>query len=210
MDPTRRLVKFVFVVLLCGLVLPLFTSCGDDDPVAPTSTVPVQPLAEIRLFTIAGTRAVSDTVVLSFALSVANFPKAGEANDNSPPVAPTPELVSVRITSTDEGTTRQINASNNPDYQAAIAILTNGVDDFGQDFFSLVGGGAVGGNQRESSYLNGGILGNYDPDLSGAQITGVTVVFKRVQFDTPGSDPNSDGIWTDFTIDARVVLMGRP
>jgi hypothetical protein len=208
MKPTLRLLTPTLVVAL--FVLPLLTGCGDDDPVAPGAIVPVQPLAEIRLSTFAGMSAVSDTIALSFMLSVTPFPKAGDANDSGPRIAPTPELVSVRMTNADEGTTRQINASNNPDYQAAIAILTNGVDDHGRVLFSIPAAGSVGGEGSESSYIKGGILGNFDPDLSGAEITGLTVVFKRVQIDTPGSDPNSDGNWTDFVIDARVVITGRP
>lgn len=183
------------------------TSCGDD-PVAPV-TVPEQALAEIVLKTTGGAAGIVDTVTVGYWLSPTPFPRKSDAQ-SLPVFDVPPALVSVRFTSADEGSVFVVNAASNPDFAAAVAFLTNGVDDFTRLLIGFPPAGATGGSSTESVAFGGGILGNYNPDLKGASITGVSVVLKRVVLTTPGRDPNGDGNWTDHDIDVRLVITGRP
>jgi hypothetical protein len=47
------------------------------------------------------------------------------------------------------------------------------------------------------------LTGEYEPDLHGAEVTGVIVHLDDVFVDNQGS-------WTDYSVDARIVIMGKP
>jgi hypothetical protein len=47
-------------------------------------------------------------------------------------------------------------------------------------------------------------------DLTGATIEQVQVSFDDIVFDSPGSDPNGDGLWTDIHLVVTVVIEGQP
>jgi hypothetical protein len=204
--------RCVFVIAVCVIVLPLFASCGDDNPVTSTPVTLPQPLAQIIIAGgggLTGSIGVADSLAIGFWLSLTPIAAAESAGESA---AANVTVVDVRVGNADDGTTKTINASNNPDFQQAVAILTNGTDDYAVGSVSLALGPRPPPSMgwRESASINGGLLGNYNPDLQGAEITSVALVLRQVQITSPGSDPNGDGNWTEYTLDARLVIMGHP
>lgn len=47
-------------------------------------------------------------------------------------------------------------------------------------------------------------------DFAGFVITSIDLVIDTLSFDTPGSDPNGDSLWTDVTFGATFVVNGNP
>jgi hypothetical protein len=98
----------------------------------------------------------------------------------------------------------------NADFDQAVALLTNGENDETSFSRGILGGSAAITGGNEVGFFYGGILADGTPDLAGAEVTGVRVVLDTVVIDSPGGDPNDDGIWTDVWIEGRVVLIGHP
>ncbi|MFQ5511665.1 MAG: hypothetical protein ACE5EO_07435 [Candidatus Krumholzibacteriia bacterium] len=202
--------KRLVAITVCALVAPLFAGCGDDAPLSPA--VAPQPLARLPVSTSGGSIGITDSVLIRFSISATPFAAgSGSAGDTAAPIL---EFVNIRISNADNGKTRAVGPSNTPDFATAVGVLTNGVDDFAQLILAFTPAGQPPPppmmGSAESAYINGGLLGNYDPDFKGAEITGVSVVVRDVQIASPGRDPNGDGNWTDVTLDANLVIMGRP
>jgi hypothetical protein len=47
-----------------------------------------------------------------------------------------------------------------------------------------------------------------DPDLAAYALTAVAVVVDSTRVESPGSDPNHDGIWTDGEVFGHLVIYG--
>ena len=85
--------------------------------------------------------------------------------------------------------------------------MTNGIDEvvlakfqrpsgFSQDF------------GYESEMIAGGATGDLHPDLNGTSISFAVIHLDKVVIDSPGEDPNNDGIWTSWDITVRLEIMG--
>jgi hypothetical protein len=70
---------------------------------------------------------------------------------------------------------------------------------------AVVGGGGEGG--LESSFFMGRPGGGVD--FAGYAITSVEFHVDSILFDTPGSDPYRDGIWTDYYLRGNVLVVGH-
>jgi len=118
-------------------------------------------------------------------------------------------LDNIPIDETDVGQQVTLSAVDGPTFEQVADRLTDGVDDY-VDLQVELGGGSARQAARESVWIDGGLSGTLDPDFAGFEIGSVTLVIDAVSFDSPGQDPNNDGIWTDYSFQARIVVVGRP
>jgi hypothetical protein len=176
---------FLFVIA-CIAALALVGGCGDDecDPCAPV--VQEQPLALLDAGMGGGGSYGTDTLWVFFVSS---------NNDT---------LFSLLVTENDDGTSVTIDAGLYPELENAAATFTDGVDDSWTFWVRLYPGGGGGGTGTyESRWIEGGLTGEYDPDLHGAEVTGVIVRLDDVIVDNQGG-------WTDYSVQARIIIMGKP
>lgn len=87
------------------------------------------------------------------------------------------------------------------------AILTNGVDDvFAYNLNSFLAGGTSAG-RPESLFFAGSPNVQNGIDFAGSSIEKIELhVINRIS--SPGSNPNGNGIWTDYYFDVRLDVFG--
>ncbi len=108
----------------------------------------------------------------------------------------------------DVGSTFVASSSSDPDFTRFVSIFTNGTDD-GLSFYAGFGGGFSFGEARlESSWLGDQVT--EEPDLSGYVIEQITLTVNSLALDSPGTNPNRDGIWTDISADCTFTFYGIP
>lgn len=88
--------------------------------------------------------------------------------------------------------------SSGADFDFAATFLGNGIADDIIEIRIL-----SGSTTQPESFLFAG----FDP-FSQYNITAFDIVIDDVTFDTPGSDPNGSGIWTEYTLDYTLELYG--
>lgn len=177
--------KRLLVVFACIAALGLLSGCGDDD-CSPCAPIPDQPLAQYSEYVGGSIYASHDSIRLICSYS-----------------ATTDTLYDVFIDASDDGTTIEIDGSNNPDFDEAVAILTNGEDEdmhFWVYWPYSTGSGTPG---TESEFLNGGFSHEWYPDLAGAEVTRILLHIDYFSIDNQGT-------YTEFDLYYSVVFMGRP
>ncbi|HZE70861.1 MAG TPA: hypothetical protein VE135_15230 [Pyrinomonadaceae bacterium] len=94
---------------------------------------------------------------------------------------------------------RTFSISSGAQFETASALLTNGSNEYIVFFTGpgIIGGGSAG-EQRFESQLFFGNSGRID--FAGFQITSLDFRLDEFVLNTPGRNPNGDGIWTDFTV----------
>ena len=179
----------------CLGALLLLTGCGE-------STAPSPPvvLASIPLVVIGG----GCPRIFSEAIYYVGYTEELD----SPPTALIVD--SLRFTSQETGSHIVLTRSS-PGFTSVEDLLTNGVDDLLIVGLALDDGTCGGGKSLgpESTLLEDRVAGSSPPDLQGFSIERVTVEIDMASFESPGTNPNGDGIWTDVTIQGRVVIEGR-
>ncbi len=85
------------------------------------------------------------------------------------------------------------------------AWLTNGQNDRVREEWAY-GSGTVTGWRGESGYF----LDNRAIDFEGFRVDAFALYVWNSTFDTPGDDPNGDGRWTDYSINATLFVVGSP
>jgi hypothetical protein len=115
----------------------------------------------------------------------------------------------ILLTPDDEGSEFTVYASDDASFQTITGLLTNGVDDRAGIFYDLEPVGEGGSANLESAFFEGGETGEYLPDFAGFQIDYFTLRIDTLTFDIPGSDPNEDGIWTDYSYTVQVKIYGH-
>jgi len=109
-----------------------------------------------------------------------------------------------------------MNASTHPgQFEQLVGFLTDGAND--KFFLNLTsptvaglpasGGGPWAGG-RESVVFAGSSLNGID--LAGRPITALVLHIDHFNLTTPGSNPNGDGIWTDYDIGATLTVVPEP
>jgi hypothetical protein len=96
------------------------------------------------------------------------------------------------------------------DFAQFTHYLTDGtVSYFGYEATVGPGGGGRSGIPEVNffSYLP---PGNNGIDLGGFDIAYYSLVFTALEFDSPGSNPNMNGQWTDFSYSATFSVFGEP
>jgi len=179
--------KQFLVLFACAIALGVLSSCGDDD-CTPCSVPPVpeQPLAEYLRDAGGGSSGGYDSVRVTCHYT---------ATDDT--------LFDIYVDESDEGYTITIDESNNPDFNEAIARLTNGTDESISFWVRMPTGSGGGVTSSESNFLKGGLTGDYDPDLTGAEVTKILLHMDHILIDNQGTV-------TDYEIIYRTVFMGRP
>ncbi len=173
-------------------VLACLAGCSDDDsPVTPDAP---QPLAYYDVAAGVASRVVSDTAGLSLFVG----PDGGDF-----------ALFEVTLTGEDAGTTISLGPDDSAGFAEAVALLTNGVDDQVALWRTLSDGSAAITGSLESIEFSGGALEGQEPDFAGAEITGISLELVSVTIQSPGDDPNGDGLWTSADIEGRIIVMGR-
>lgn len=105
----------------------------------------------------------------------------------------------------DEGTILVAKPDNDSDFLNLAALLTNGIDD-PITFDMVTDGGGAGSTSPESMFF-GKTPGS--PDFDGYVIDSIQFLIDSVLIATPGTNPNGDGIWTDYDIRGQVVVFGH-
>jgi hypothetical protein len=109
------------------------------------------------------------------------------------------------VTSDSAGTTIWADADN-PAFETFVAYITNGTPDSLAQFLQLGAGvGGVGVSEADFFSRQAGPSG---VDLYGYVIHAIGFKVDEASFDSPGSDPNGNGIWTDVTIRGRFLFVG--
>lgn len=175
------------------IVLAFLAGCGDDD--SPTAPDAPQPLAYFEVAAGVGGRVVTDAATLSLFVGPDGADFA---------------IFDVTLSGDDAGTTMSLGPDGNSDFDEAVALLTNGVNDEVALWRTLVGGGAAITGSFETDAFSGGALDGQEPDFVGAEITSISLELDSVSIQSPGNDPNGDGLWTDAFFEGRIVVMGRP
>jgi hypothetical protein len=105
---------------------------------------------------------------------------------------------------TDENTSNGLMLffSGSPNFDGFVASITNGFNDW-MDVSDAFGG--VGG--PESDFF-GSQVGPSGVDLYGYAIHRVGLRVDSASFDTPGSNPNGNGNWTDYALQGTFVFEG--
>jgi hypothetical protein len=117
---------------------------------------------------------------------------------------------SLVLTPDDTGSSYTIVSSDDEDFTTVTDTLTNGIDDYlSFQYTPYPGGGGSGGGTTESGLFLGGVTGECLPDFAGFQIDYFKLTINSLTLDVPGSDPNEDGIWTDYSIDLQIEVYGR-
>lgn len=99
-----------------------------------------------------------------------------------------------------------VTAIDDPEFAVYAALLTDGEDWWLYDRFEF-DGGAAGAFHLESVRLDFTDPNHEGSDLAGYEIESVTRTI-TVMLDSPGSDPNGDGIWTDFDVNTLFEIHG--
>jgi hypothetical protein len=110
----------------------------------------------------------------------------------------------------DEGRILVADAASDPDFTAISAQLTNG-HSYDKVFVEtrMIDSNAAGAGWDESFWS--AHPGSTAPaDFSNYILERFELVVERVYWTSPGKNPNGNGIWTDFQIDARLDFYGRP
>ena len=189
---SRYLVVLVLIVLLPAGFFGCSTAPGDGTDPFPSSVL----LASSAVTAGGGWAAVSTGIV--FTLSIGMMPGGPGVFD------------SLVLTPENTGTTYRIVSSDDEDFLTVVDSFTNGADDFltfQYDGYPSEGGGA--GGSTESGFFLGGVTGEYLPDFTGLQIDYFTLTINTLTLDSPGSDPNEDGNWTDYDIELQIKVYGH-
>ena len=107
--------------------------------------------------------------------------------------------------SSDAGITFTSNSANDPDFDDFVDRLTNGESDYISVQISLVNGGGSTIGRREKDFFN-----LPTTDFQGSSISSIDLIFNQLSFDTPGRNPNRDGIWTSISGDYTIVVNAEP
>lgn len=175
------------IPLALTTIVCLFSACSEDES-NPCSCPPIQeqPLAQI-------VRTYTGSVGLTINSLCIDYSYA--TGDT---------LYCLSLDVTDKEQKYTFDNTNNPDFDRAVAMLTNGVDDNLLLYLRMPNGTHLqGGWTTEVMLFRGGYSGEYYPDLEGAEITRVDVYIQDIWFQH--SPPN-----TTYFLLFNAVIMGRP
>ena len=180
--------RIVLIVLTCVIACGFAISCSDDDCLTcPPPQVQEQPLAQF-----ARTEGYENQAGNFFSVRIKIFYTA--TSDT---------LADLLVSEADVGSTFTFTATD-PRFADFVAMTTNGVDDrLSVSAMLDPAGGGSGSSGNESNYYQGGLTGDMDPDLAGAEITSILLHLDRLVIFRQGGT-------TRFDADFRVVYMGKP
>ena len=107
-------------------------------------------------------------------------------------------ILDVALEAADSGSVFEVNMGNNSDWADIAVWFTDGDSTQYMTSRVVLTDGGVGTSDERIA-----------PDFPGAMLNQITVTILDVQFESPGSDLNEDGIWTDFLVRTEVVFEGE-
>jgi len=124
-------------------------------------------------------------------------------------VGNSPLLFDMDIEPNDAGQAFVATAANNPNFNQVCNWLTNGTDDpFRIASWTIPGGAGTSTYPPESLVFADTTLNGID--LEGSVIESITFSIEEFTLDSPGSNPNGNGIWTDHNYYLTVTVEGVP
>lgn len=187
---TNRCVVLCFTPAILALLL---AGCNDANAPAAADT-----LATAPVLSRGGAAAVVGS--LTFTLGITD-----PATDILPNRA---ELFGeIPLQNGDKGKRLVATAATEGEFDHFVSFLTDGINDRVEWAVSLSGGGASGEGSLESSFFMGRPGGGVD--FAGYAIASVEFHVHSILLVTPGSDPNRDGLWTDYYLHGDVVVVGH-
>ncbi len=109
----------------------------------------------------------------------------------------------VARTAADAGATLTATSAD-PHFAPVVQRLTNGVH--GDIYFGF--GGNLLGDAENVTFLAAGYTPPNDIDLQGFTIDTITLTINTLSFNSPGSNPNGDGNWTNASYACTVRIYG--
>lgn len=109
------------------------------------------------------------------------------------------------LTPADVGSKFTLDSSNDPEFAAFALTLQNGLAN--QIAFRLGGGTSI---TSESAFFNPLPAGSNGIDFQGFLIGSVSMTVHSLSIDSPGSNPNRDGNWTDISFQATITVNAVP
>jgi hypothetical protein len=117
----------------------------------------------------------------------------------------------VLVQTGDVGQVYTLGLTDDPaDFTLITHYLTDGIVDY-LGYQATVGSGGGGrSGVPEALFFSSLPSGSNGIDLEGFNIDYYTLVFTSLDFESPGSDPNNNGLWTDYSYSARFSVYGEP
>ncbi|NIT60734.1 MAG: PEP-CTERM sorting domain-containing protein [Aliifodinibius sp.] len=113
------------------------------------------------------------------------------------------------VTPSDVGETFTQSPVTSPNFDFFASLLTSGTDDILciQIYFP---DHSYHGRQALESYWFNKFIQTENVDFYGWQVTEISLTVNSLTIDTPGRNPNGDGIWTDCAYDVTFTIYGIP
>jgi hypothetical protein len=112
------------------------------------------------------------------------------------------------VTTSSVGTSFVADATHDGvDFAGAVSVLSDGeTTDFVWSTTGLRRSGWFGGGRTEADWasFNGALA-----EFTGYQITSIELFINSFSHESPGTNPNGDGNWTDYRVDRRVRIFGE-
>ena len=182
MKVTRR--AYAFLALAAGLLLRC--ACSGQEI-----------LASVTLHGDGGFAVVANQLIFQFGYSPSSLPPTNTIFETVP------------FTSSSIGQPFTITQLEDPDFNLIVQKLTDGLPELVWFVAELPGSGLSSQSSFESAFFAPLPLGPDAVDFEGYRITGLSLRLDQLVFDTPGSNPNRDGVWTDFSYIATVSVIGE-
>ena len=186
--------RYVMAIVLLAAFC-ILSGCGNDEcPTCPEPPAADYPIAQFSFVFSGGTAEQIES--LRCALGYETYTYADT-------------IATVILQNGDMGIRRTFDAENSPNFVAFSEMMTNGIDDTMRlTAWRLPGGLPMSVGSSESVLFMGGLTGDMNPDLAGAQITKVMMTIRMVIISVPGHDPNGNGNWTDYDITIDYFVFG--
>jgi hypothetical protein len=181
------------IVLLAGFCI--LGGCGNDEcTTCPELPVADYPIARFSFAYSGGTAEQTESIRCALGYETSMFPDT---------------IATVILRDGDVGIRRTFDAENSPNFVAFSDTMINGINDrMRLTVWRYPGGLTMSLGNFESALFMGGLTGDMNPDLAGAQITRVMMTIRTVTISVPGDDPNSDGNWTDYDFTIEYFVFG--
>jgi len=109
------------------------------------------------------------------------------------------------VTPADVGRTFTATQSSDPNFTEFVTLLTSGKPNKVTLSF---GAGKVENSELFLTKTNP--LFGQETDLFGSEIDSIDLRIDSLTLKTPGTDPNSNGVWTDYSFSGVAILEGEP
>jgi hypothetical protein len=193
------------VLLMARLIFALLGSFAGGAAAAPSvaaGTAPAYVVAAVPAGTESGFRGIASSAEVRFCLPVILNTGPTTCLDLFGPT-----LFFAPLTASSAGTIIWADAST-PAFGHVVAAITDGVNGF-ISWAWLVGQPPLGGfgtTMPEAVFFGAGSGG---VDLAGYTIERIGLRLDAISFESPGEDPNGDGIWTDSEFQGAFLFEGR-